>query len=127
MSAHTPGPWTVKGEDRFSGEIIASDGETHVVCFGHDYNDGGSINARHSTAYDKVTDPNAKHWNDAAYEAEAMANAYLIAAAPDYWDAAEQMSTDASELEGDDAGYVAITKESYDALMAAHAKAEGKP
>ena len=49
-------------------------------------------------------------------------DAQLIAAAPDYWDAAEQMTTDATELEGDDAGYVAVSKEAYDALMAAHAK-----
>lgn len=62
----------------------------------------------------------------AHYHAEvAKANAHLIAAAPDYWEAAEQMSTDCGELEGDDAGYVAVTKESYDALMAAHKKAEG--
>lgn len=58
----------------------------------------------------------------------AASNARLIAAAPDYWHAAEQMETDASELEGDDAGYVAVPKDAYDALMAAHrrAKADGR-
>lgn len=53
------------------------------------------------------------------------ANARLMAAAPDYWEAVEQLTTDASELEGDDAGYVAITKDAYDALLQAHAKARG--
>lgn len=52
-------------------------------------------------------------------------DAHLIAAAPDYWDAAEQMDK-CSELEGDEAGYVAVPKDAYDALMAAHAKAEGR-
>ena len=54
------------------------------------------------------------------------ANAHPIAAAADYWDAAEQMTTDATELEGDDAGYVAVSKEAYDALMRAHASANGE-
>ena len=52
------------------------------------------------------------------------ANARLIAAAPDYHAAVASAMQDASELEYDDAGYVAIPKEAWGALVAAHAKAE---
>ena len=66
--SHTPGPWTVKlggiepclpTDPRWVEEIIAADG-THVVCFGHDYDEYGSIS---------------------------LEDAQLIAAAPDLLDA----------------------------------------
>jgi hypothetical protein len=81
---HTPGPWRVvsgtegseqMGEDN---EIVAKDG-THVVCFGHDYDDYGGTGARW------VRLPNNQDATQEQYdqrEREVKANAVLIAAAP---------------------------------------------
>jgi hypothetical protein len=75
-TGHTPGPWRVKGVDRFDAEIIAADG-THVVCFGHDYDEGGSICAAYPPMETGQTE-----W-EKGVDAECMANARLLAAAPE--------------------------------------------
>ena len=67
MSKHTPGPWTQK-----DGCILA--GEDHLVCFGHDYDEYGSISAPWKGNGEA---------QEEAWEQEAAANARLIAAAPD--------------------------------------------
>lgn len=99
---HTPAPWDIRRAklpvDGAFDHAVSANGEVIAEAFGRS---------------------SVSHYHDSE------ANARLIAAAPDYWDAAEQLSTDASELDGDDAGYVAVTKSAYDALMAAHQKAKG--
>jgi len=71
MSGHTPGPW-IAGDRT---DCIAA-GDVCVVCFGHDYDDYGGVRAR-------APEP----WELAPYQAEANANARLIAAAPDLLEA----------------------------------------
>jgi hypothetical protein len=39
MSAHTPGPWKCETP----GDCIVAVDGTHVVCFGHDYDDYGYL------------------------------------------------------------------------------------
>lgn len=101
-AAHTPGPWNV--DDRGVYVYIAGARYVRRVA-----------STKGTYAYANAT-----------LDAENAANARLIAAAPDYWNAAEELSTDCSVLEGDDAGYVAVSKSAYEALMLAHAKAAGR-
>lgn len=71
---HTPGPWT-----SVDSEIIADDG-THVVCFGHDYDEYGGIHARECLI---PTGPfTGEPEQMALYYEERDANARLIAASP---------------------------------------------
>lgn len=112
MSARfTPGPWTL-------GEPNAVDRDSSVVAGVHS---ADWIIADVWKDFEKSADD-----PDGEEPGTGLANAQLIAAAPDYWDAAERLSTDHSELDGDDAGYVAVPKDAFDALMAAHHKASGK-
>jgi hypothetical protein len=57
---------------------------------------------------------------------ELDADARLIASAYDYHEAMKNALMDAGELDGDNAGYVAITADAWRMLKAAHAKAKGR-
>ena len=67
--SHTPGPWKVD-----STGCIVSGEDHHVVCFGHDYDDYGRIQA-------------SQDLDEKSAVAEIEANAHLIAAAPDLLEA----------------------------------------
>lgn len=75
----TPGPWMVEGNDRFFVEVKVGGGrpedEDCVVCASHDYDDPGGLGAPYPYG----------EWDEAVYNAEVMANARLIAAAPDLY------------------------------------------
>lgn len=71
--AATPGPWAVSDD-----EIVA--GKVHVVCFGHDYGDYGSMGVGGATI------PKGSKWEKGdreAYQQEVAANLALLAAAPE--------------------------------------------
>lgn len=108
MSQHTPGPWTIVDDEIHAGDV-------HVVCFGHDYEEYGSIGARPADGGTWLKAERAK------YEAEVAANRILIAAAPDLLaalkDAAEWMY---NPFEPDN------QSPRYARIMAIIAKAEGK-
>jgi hypothetical protein len=71
--SHTPGPWTIE-----DGEIHAANG-VHVVCLGHDYDDGGSIGATWPCDENQCL----SKAEEVQWEAERAANLRLLAAAPD--------------------------------------------
>lgn len=70
---YTPGPWAFDDD-----EIVALCG-THVVCFGHDYDDYGGIGA----SAESVRDNKTGDYDSTARQSEIEANARLIAAAPE--------------------------------------------
>lgn len=74
---YAPGPWVVADDN----EIHAADG-THVVCFGHDYDDYGGMSPSDSQVPDKDNDPRSER-----YFAAIADNAQLIAAAPELYEA----------------------------------------
>ena len=81
-AVHTPGPWSIVSLDGRNMEIHDVNG-THVVCIGH--YESGEIGAR--------TPPGNVLWTEddyAAWTAERLANARLIAAAPDLLAAAKR-------------------------------------
>ena len=98
---HTPGPWTLQPLTTEHGRLItgrAFDGSDKAIV----------MRVRGGTAD------------------QADANARLLAAAPDYWDAAEAMK-DAIWMVGlDGFKYRAVLETHFDALMAAHAKVNGE-
>ena len=63
--AHTPGPWHVGEEKQDNEDCIIAESGKHVVCSGHEYDQCGIIGQR--------------------------ADAALIAAAPDFYEAAVVM------------------------------------
>ena len=72
----TPGEWRVDDDD------IKSDVEdTHVVCFGHDYDEYGDIGARHSLMGAEGGQEYSPAWY-APHTREQEANRAFIAAAP---------------------------------------------
>ena len=121
MSGHTPGPWVFDGDEIHAGDV-------HVVCFGHDYDEYGSINGRYPWPGDAA--PQAE--KDAAvafFHAEGVANAILIAAAPDLYAALREARSLIGLEYGDRAladGYWPEVKPIVARLDAAIAKAEGK-
>ncbi len=99
---HTPGPWVVEYKATRRRDAVMACGEQWICTVG------------------QSTIPTPEM---------AQANARLIAAAPDYHAATELVRTSAETL-GTDMTYperVTISVEAYDALTAAHAKAEGTP
>ena len=68
MSAHTPGPWLAAAKPSSLGWPVVATANGQLIC---------SMNyVHHSTVYPKVA-------GDDAFNREAVANARLIAAAPD--------------------------------------------
>lgn len=114
MSTHTKGPWS---SDNFGMKVFATKSP-----YGH-----GPMNVADVRGWGHLTGSGACRFDEKKATAIQYANARLIAAAPAYWDAAEILSTDCSELDGDDAGYVAVQKDAFDALMNAHKSASGSP
>jgi len=87
----TPGPWNVDDNE----DIIAPDG-THVVCFGHNYDDYGGIGARSCLFGSQGGERHSVEWS-APYAAEKAANARLLAAAPDLLAALRMLHDDVAE------------------------------
>ncbi len=86
VMAHTKWPWevskgkkdTVESPGQDVGEIIVANG-VHIVCFGHDYDEGGSICATWPDTDGRMLLSSERE----QYYAEAESNARLMAAAPD--------------------------------------------
>lgn len=102
MDDHTPGPWTLEIHHAPNpkvpdspGDVFGPNGE-HIVCFGHDYDDYGAF--------------------------ESMADARLIAAAPDLLAALDFLL-----LQVDTVERTSVVRESaiYREARAAIAKAKG--
>ena len=110
-ATHTPGPWRVVDED-----IQAEDG-THVVCFGHDYDEYGGIEARWPAIGpdDQFTDEQR-----ATHTGEVEANKRLIAAAPDLFAACKRVAQWIEEQSSP------FTQAMCREVLAAVAKAEGR-
>lgn len=99
MSAHTPGPWRV-----FPGHFPGIDANSDsVVLFGRHYEDCGIRGVN---------------------EEERLANANLIAAAPDMLAALRDALHTLEHSSGDEPGWA---KGSIAVIRAAIAKAEGRP
>lgn len=99
MNGHTPGPWVRWGDGVYGGDIEEITPGRIVGGFG-------------------ICELPAEHEIDEDNEAEHIANEALILAAPDYFDAVEQML--ANEQRGGDGWW-----EGWDAIKTAHAKAKG--
>jgi hypothetical protein len=113
---HTPGPWTLDTkfpDELWLAEVIGPDG-SHVVCFGDDYDEGGS--------FGWPKNPSRKN-GYAEAKATATANAHLIAAAPDLLEQAEKLVNHAVQDGGADPR---VSRSDLKYLRAAIAKAKGE-
>lgn len=104
MKAHTQGPWGIERtrDTNWIGPLRVSGKCASIVAF---------------TDREGLT-------KEALRRSDA--NAAVISAAASYYDAMEMAESDASDLHGDDAGYVAIPSNAWRRLKAAHRKAKGR-
>jgi hypothetical protein len=113
MSKHTPGPWQVMNDYDGATIVVANvDGET--------FSDGTS-----TFSYDFVCDTYGDGDDDSRSKAVAIANARLIAAAPDMLAALKAMDAALCDGFGTQAARMAGRK-ALIAVRAAIAKAEGQ-
>lgn len=112
--SHTPGPWKLEDEsDVHASDVLGSDG-THVVCFGHDYDDYG----RFGWPKGRWSQKKEEEWN-----ATVEANARLIAAAPELLEALEDVLNCVALCP--EHGDVVDAPSKYEDARAAIAKARG--
>lgn len=111
--AWTPGPWQIKNEHESTIVVASVDGES--------FSDG-----RTTYTYDFICDAGADEYGDTVSPKTARANALLIAAAPDLYEALKLALYRLNDLTNDEDGAVEQALKLLPVIRAALAKAESR-